>query len=279
MDSGVRHILVFGAAAVVAFVVPRRSCAGETAPGLPHEQKANFDSALSAEILKLFAEDQKLLARFGDAKRDPEFSGAYERYKGTILKTHPSVFYDLAVKELWAADPDALALVTEIVRWRASTTGRLKTLILQNGWPTRQLVGDEAAAAVFFLFGHADTDNAWRRAQLDTIKRVFEVDHFNPRLFAHICDRIESVDNAAQIFGTVMGPGTAVGTAELYRPLKDGYDAVNLRRLQIGLPPMEADLERFRKGAKVGPYMTPIFKEWNMSEVYSPSEAVEKPSE
>jgi hypothetical protein len=131
-------------------------------------------------------------------------------------------------------------------------------------------VGDEAAADFFFLFGHADDDNAWRVTQLATIKRVFREDHLNPRLYAHLCDRLANVAGEPQIFGSIMGPGDTPGSAKLYWPLIDNMAAANQRRVQIGLPSIESDLELFRQGADIGPYMTPIVKgeDWSMAYVY-----------
>jgi hypothetical protein len=73
-----------------------------------------------------------------------------------------------------------------------------------------------------------------------------------------------------QIFGSIMGPGDTPGSAKLYWPLIDNMAAANQRRVQIGLPSIESDLELFRQGADIGPYMTPIVKgeDWSMAYVY-----------
>jgi hypothetical protein len=49
-----------------------------------------------------------------------------------------------------------------------------------------------------------------------------------------------------------------VGPAKLYWPLIDNIAAADQRRAQIGLPSIEDDLEKFRQGATIGPYMTPM---------------------
>jgi hypothetical protein len=234
-------------------------------------QAPNRNEVLSREIIKLFGEDQKLLQDFEDSKKDPALARTFDEHKARVLKTHADVFYDGAIKELWASEPGAPESLRTYVVWRKATTERLKAIIVEHGWPRRSSVGDEAAAAFFFLFGHADTSNAWRRTQLKTIQEVFETDRFNPRLYAHLCDRIESVDGKPQVFGSVMGPGKEPGSAKLYRPVIDNVEAVDKRRAQIGLPSIEHDLEKFRKGATIGPYMTPLAKdakEWTLAEVY-----------
>jgi hypothetical protein len=73
-----------------------------------------------------------------------------------------------------------------------------------------------------------------------------------------------------QIYGSIMGPGDTPGSAKLYWPLIDDMAAADERRVQIGLPSIENDLEKFRQGAAIGPYMTPIVKgeDRSMADVY-----------
>jgi hypothetical protein len=63
------------------------------------------------------------------------------------------------------------------------------------------------------------------------------------------------------------------GAAKLYRPLSGTIDATDKRRAQIGLPSIEDDLEKFRQGATIGPYMTPLTKgmQWTIADVYTSS--------
>jgi hypothetical protein len=53
--------------------------------------------------------------------------------------------------------------------------------------------------------------------------------------------------------------------------LIDNTAAADERRAGIGLPSIEDDLEKFRQGADIGPYMTPLTKgmNWSMSDVYA----------
>jgi hypothetical protein len=98
-------------------------------------------------------------------------------------------------------------------------------------------------------------------SQLGTIERVFRDDHVNPRLYAHLCDRLTDVADKPQIYGSVMGADRrAPGAAKLYWPLVDNIAAADRRRAQIGMPPVEADLDKFRQGAEMGPYMKPMVK-------------------
>ncbi len=229
------------------------------------------NEALAQEIIHLFNEDQALLGDTGKARKDPAFQQTYKLYvKRVEMEDHNPNFYDPAAYALWAQMPDAPEVVGRYATFRKATDAHIKSIVADNGWPQRGIVGDEAAADFFFLFGHADDDNTWRLTQLGTIKRVFREDHVNPQMYAHLCDRLANVGGKPQIYGSVMGPGHTAGTAKLYWPLIDNVAAADKRRRQIGLPPIEDELKEFSQGAEIGPYMTPLKKgeDWSMADVY-----------
>jgi hypothetical protein len=226
---------------------------------------------LAREIVQLFNEDQAFLADLEKAKQDSAFRQTLQSYVDrSKVKDHNPNFYDSVVYGLWAQAPDAPEIVRRYVRFRKATDARVQSIVAENGWPQRTAVGDEAAAEFFFLFGHADGKNVWRLTQLATIKRVFREDRLNPQLYAHLCDRLSNVAGEHQIYGSIMGPGDTPGSAKLYWPLTDNVAAADKRRAQIGLPSIESELGKFRQGAVIGPYMTPIVKggDWSMADVY-----------
>ena len=236
--------------------------------------KSGQNEVLAREIVQLFNEDQALLADLEKAKQDPAFRQTLKSYVDrSKVKEHNPNFYDSVVYALWAQTPDAPDIVRRYAGFRKATDARVQSIVAGNGWPQRAVVGDEAAADFFFLFGHADDANAWRVTQLATIKRVFREDHFNPRLYAHLCDRLANVAGKPQIYGTIMGPDfdTPGGAPKLYWPLIDNIAAADQRRAQIGLSSIEDDLEKFRQGATIGPYMTPMTKgmQWTLADVYT----------
>lgn len=263
--------LLFAALTIVSANALTPERAVQASPSATVPSKTSQNEVLARAIVKLFNEDQTLLAALQKAKQDPAFRQTLESYVDrSKVKEHNPNFYDSVVYGLWAQMPDAPEIVRRYVRFRKATDAQVQSIVAENGWPQRATVGDEAAADFFFLFGHADGDNAWRVTQLATIKRVFREGHFNPRLYAHLCDRLANVAGKPQIYGSVMGPGDTPGSAKLYWTLIDNIAAADERRVQIGLPSIESDLEKFRQGASIGPYMTPIVKgqDWSMADVY-----------
>jgi hypothetical protein len=234
--------------------------------------KTGHNEALAHEITQLFNEDQAMLGDLQKARQDPTFEETYQSYAKRVKVVNNPNFYTPALYELWAQEPGAPDVVRRYVTFHNSTDARIKSIVAQDGWPQRATVGDEAAAQFFFLFGHADDQNPWRLTQRATLDRVFREDHVTPRMYAHLRDRLANVAGKPQIYGTIMGPDfDTPGAAKLYWPLIDDIAAADQRRAQIGLPSIQEDLEKFRKGATIGPYMTPMTKGMNftLADVYT----------
>jgi hypothetical protein len=235
--------------------------------------KRGHNEALAREITQLFNEDQAMIANLEKARQDPAFQETYQSYAQRVkVEVNDPNFYTPALYELWAQKPDAPEVVRRYATFHKSTDARIESIVTQNGWPQRATVGDEAAAQFFFLFGHADDQNPWRVTQQATLDRVFRDDHVTPRMYAHLCDRLANVAGKPQIYGTIMGPDfDHPGPPKLYWPLTDNIAAADQRRAQIGLPSIEDDLEKFRQGATIGPYMTPMTKgmHWTLADVYT----------
>jgi hypothetical protein len=219
-----------------------------------------INQELRAELRQLFERDQILLEQLSAAKESEDtFRKAYEQHVELVLGgKRPSVFYDLAVYQAWAAEHEAPELVKQYVMFMDSVIHRLKEIVAVYGWPHRGLVGDDVAFFVLFLFGHADTANEWRKTQLPALTEAYQTGEIEPRLYAHLCDRVEALDGKPQIFGTIMGPGNEPGDARIYWPLRDTEYKTNARRVELGLPTIEEDLAQFRDGATIGPFMSPV---------------------
>jgi hypothetical protein len=216
-----------------------------------------------------------MISDLESARKDPAFETTYQTYAHQVkVELNDPNFFFAALFELWAQRPDAPEVVRRYATFHKSTDARIESIVAQDGWPQRATVGNEAAAQFFFLFGHADDDNAWRLTQRATLTRVFREDHVTPRMYAHLCDRLANVAGKPQVYGTIMGPDqNTPGAAKLYWPLIDNIAAADQRRAQIELPSIEDDLEKFRQGATIGPYMTPLTKgmQWTIADVYTSS--------
>lgn len=272
MRKKVPALLLFAALAISSAnaltPVPRQ----QTSSVVPGARTGN-NEALAHEITQLFNEDQGLISDLESARKDPAFEQTYQSYAHRVeVELNDPNFFFAALFELWAQKPDAPEVVRRYATFHKSTDARIESIVAQDGWPQRATVGDEAAVQFFFLFGHADDQNSWRVTQQATLDKVFREDHVTPRMYAHLCDRLANVAGKPQIYGTIMSPDQATpGTAKLYWPLIDNIAAADQRRAQIGLTSIEDDLEKFRQGATIGPYMTPLTKgmQWTIADVYT----------
>lgn len=218
-----------------------------------------INEELRAELLRLFGQDQTFLEQLKAKESEASFRRGQEEQEERVLEgRRPAVFYGLAVYQAWAAEHDAPELVKQYVTFMDGVIGRLKEIVSEHEWPRRILVGDDAAFCVLFLFGHADTANEWRKTQLPALTEAYRAGEIEPRLYAHLCDRIEACDRKPQIYGTIMGPGDVPGDARIYWPLRDTEEETDARRVELGLPTLEEDLALFRDGATIGPYMSPV---------------------
>jgi hypothetical protein len=237
--------------------------------------RTGHNEALAHEITQLFNQDQAMISDLESARKNPAFEQTYQSYARQVeVELNDPNFFFAALFELWAQKPDAPEVVRRYATFHQSTDARIESIVAQDGWPQRATVGNEAAAQFFFLFGHADDQNSWRVTRQATLDKVFREDHVTPRMYAHLCDRLANVAGKPQIYGTIMGPDQATpGAAKLYWPLSGTIDATDKRRAQIGLPSIEDDLEKFRQGATIGPYMTPLTKgmQWTIADVYTSS--------
>lgn len=274
MRKKVPALLLFVALAISsanALTPVQRQQTSSIVPGA----RTGHNEALAHEITQLFNEDQGMISDLESARKNPAFEQIYQSYAHHVeVELNDPNFFFAALFELWAQEPGAPDVVRRYVTFHKYTDARIESIVTQYGWPQRDSVGDEAAAQFFFLFGHADDQNPWRVTQQASLDRVFREDHVTPRMYAHLCDRLANVAGKPQIYGTIMGPDQATpGAAKLYWPLSGTIDATDKRRAQIGLPSIEDDLEKFRQGATIGPYMTPLTKgmQWTIADVYTTS--------
>lgn len=272
MANRIRAFLLAAALTIGSANALTPARAEQTSSAVPGP-KAGHNEALAHEITQLFNEDQTMISGLEKARKDPAFQETYQSYAQRVKVQFNPNFYTPALYELWAQKPDAPEVVRRYVMFHKSTDARIESIVGLNGWPQRAAVGDEAGAQFFFLFGRADDQNPWRVTQQVTLDRVFREDHVAPRMYAHLCDRLANVAGKPQIYGTIMGPDfdTPGGSPKLYWPLIDNIAAADQRRAQIGLPSIEDDLEKFRQGATIGPYMTPMMKamQWTLADVYT----------
>jgi hypothetical protein len=115
---------------------------------------------------------------------------------------------------------------------------RLKEIIQEFGFPTRQLVGKDAMHAIFLIIQHADEDQEWQKEQLINIEQAVKRGDVDGQSYAYLYDRIKVNGGEKQLYGTQF---KNIDPINKMVELADTEDLENLdnRRMEIGMMPIK----------------------------------------
>lgn len=114
---------------------------------------------------------------------------------------------------------------------------RLKEIIREFGFPTRQLVGKDAMQGIFLIIQHSDMDTEWQKEQLTSIERAVKQGDMDGQSYAYLYDRIKINSGEKQLYGTQF---KNVDPVNRKVELADTEDVENLdkRRMEVGMMPI-----------------------------------------
>ena len=115
----------------------------------------------------------------------------------------------------------------------------LKPIVMERGWPTRSLVGEEAAFAAWLLVQHADRDPAFQRHCLTLMEAAAAEGEARSQDLAYLTDRVLLAEGQQQEYGTQIRDGVP---RDLRAP-----ESVDERRAAVGLEPLVEYLEVFKR--------------------------------
>lgn len=135
----------------------------------------------------------------------------------------------------------------EMERIHNANADALLGIITTYGWPSRQMVGDAAAAAAWLVVQHAIGKPDFQRHCLALLKNTYAPSAVDPAHIAHLEDRIRAFEGKPQIYGTQfdwdekgqMNP----------KPIENP-DTVDERRHSVGLPPLRDAIARIQETVK-----------------------------
>jgi len=165
------------------------------------------NETLQMEIIKMYINDQSV--------------------RGNILSEIISK-YKLDEYELTKADAVSVDKVNR---------DRLKEIIREFGFPTRQLVGKDAIQGIFLIIQHSDMDTEWQKEQLTSIERAVKQGDMDGQSYAYLYDRIKINSGEKQLYGTQF---KNVDPVNRKVELADTEDVENLdrRRMEVGMMPI-----------------------------------------
>lgn len=117
-----------------------------------------------------------------------------------------------------------------------ANTAMLKTIVADQGWLRRTVIGTQAANTAWLLVQHADLDPAFQLRALRLMEPLVADKEVSPTNYAYLHDRVMLKIVGFQRYGTQFGPCKA-GVREL-RPLEAGRD-LTVDRAAMELEPID----------------------------------------
>jgi hypothetical protein len=122
------------------------------------------------------------------------------------------------------------------------------------GWPGRQALGDDGAAAAFLILQHAISRPDLQRRGLDLMLEAIPRGDANAIDAAYLSDRIAVFEGREQTFGTQFDWDAAGQLSPA--PVRD-VASVDERRADLGLPPLADSIAEMRASAAAEGERTP----------------------
>jgi uncharacterized protein DUF6624 len=201
-----------------------------------------MDESLARELMEMAEEQVRAVGAFvARATGDPKLAAACRERLGWEPGQDPvEAWREGTPKLLTGVEwPDAPAVAAAVIALAADHLRRLRRIVDERGWPGRSLVGEDGADAAWFLAMHADRDLPFQRRCVGLLERAVEEGEADPRHLAGLTDRVGSVENGTQSFGTVAM--LRDGRPLVLVPVRDP-EGLEARRRAIGLPTVEDDL-------------------------------------
>ena len=183
---------------------------GSTGQGAdPTEEETSADVTspeLQAELLRMWAADQAV--------------------RGLVME--PGVDEEKVAEAMRAVDADHLP--------------RIKEIIERYGWPTKSMVGEDGAQAVWGLVVHADSDLAFQGRCLELMEAA-ERDEVYLAGIAFLTDRVRVNQGRPQVYGTQLD---FRDHDVVPKPIEDEAN-VDERRAALGLQPLVEHIEYWKQ--------------------------------
>ncbi|MGW7489976.1 DUF6624 domain-containing protein [Streptomyces sp. NPDC054786] len=133
----------------------------------------------------------------------------------------------------------------EQLAWRRLTarhSDRLDEIMDEYGWPTAELVGDDAARGAWLIAQHADRRVDVQRRALRLMEQAVEAGAASPRELAFLRDRTLVNEGRRQIYGTQIA-GIKEG-APVPWPCEDP-ERMDALRIEVGIEPFDEYVAKF----------------------------------
>jgi len=151
-----------------------------------------------------------------------------------------------------AAAPRTVKTRAELVEWRQfrdsvfeAHARRAREIFEEHGYPGYDRVGEEGARAFWAAVQHADHTPEFQARVLEAMKREVAGGNASPARMALLTDRVRLARDRPQLYGTQVDYDAETCRA-VPRAIADSAGLAE-RRAEVGLPPLEAYLNRMTR--------------------------------
>ncbi|MFE1959022.1 DUF6624 domain-containing protein [Streptomyces sp. NPDC059479] len=156
----------------------------------------------------------------------------------------------MELKDMAAADHESSIRANsddpaEQLEWRRLTArhgDRLGEIMAEYGWPTAELVGEEAARAAWLIAQHADRQLDVQRRALHLMRQAVSAGLAGPRELAFLCDRTLVNEGRKQVYGTQIA-GVKDGSPVRW-PCEEP-ERMDELRAEVGIEPFDEYVAKF----------------------------------
>lgn len=121
----------------------------------------------------------------------------------------------------------------EIIAVDRNNTARMREIISKYGWPTFDLVGEEASNGAWVIIQHSDRNPLFQATCLSLLKSAVDNGQSNPRNYAYLYDRVQVSKGEKQLYATQSSTNNGLTKGQFY-PIED-ESGVQIRREQMGI--------------------------------------------
>lgn len=212
-----------------------------------------MNAGLRTELLAMFTEDQAAVRAFLD-----DADSHRERFERTQAVTSGTP-WPYALLE-WDPPHEAPAVAKRVLAAVKANTARLREIVQAHDWPGRSLVGEDGADAAWLLLQHtisrvttirSASSEEFCRSCVPLLRNAVARGEAHPRHLAAIADALRLMNDEPPEFASLPSqyPADLNGRA-VFRWDVDPAD-IDRRRAATGLPPLAADIARYREGGQV----------------------------
>jgi hypothetical protein len=126
---------------------------------------------------------------------------------------------------------------------------RLKEIIQEYGFPTKEMVGKDAMHGIFLIIQHADMDKEWQKSQLPNIEKSVKKGDMDGQSYAYLYDRIKINSGEKQLYGTQFSNVDPINKTVTLAETENIED-LDRRRMDVGMMPIDMYKEIMLKNLK-----------------------------